>query len=390
MSPVVSAVIVAAGNSSRMKSTCKDKLFLDLGSRPVLARTLQNYQNALSIHEIVVVCKAQDREAVAALAQTYNIRKFKTAVVGGSTRAHSVLNGLAAIDQAADFVAIADGARPFTDPKDIDRVSSAAFRQGAAILCTPVKDTIKQTADGMITATPKREDLYAAQTPQTFERATFSKLLTKVIADNIPVTDDASVWEMVSGVVPVIGSYNNIKITTPEDIALAKIIAGAQTSAPVRIGHGYDVHRLVQNRKLILCGQQVPYDMGLLGHSDADVAVHALMDAILGALALGDIGQHFPDTDPAYKNADSMKLLAAVFAILQKQDYQIGNIDLTILAQRPKLSPFLPAMRQNLAAALQTNPSNISIKATTEEGLGFTGKGEGIAAHCVCLLIKTI
>lgn len=390
MNPVVSAVIVAAGNSSRMKSACKDKLFLELGSRPVLARTLQNYQNALSIHEIVVVCKAQDCEAVAELAQTYNIRKFKTAVVGGSTRAQSVLNGLAAIDQAADFVAIADGARPFTDPKDIDRVSSAAFRQGAAILCTPVKDTIKQTADGMITATPKREDLYAAQTPQTFERATFSRLLAKVIADNIPVTDDASVWETVAGVVPVIGSYNNIKITTPEDIALAKIIAGAQISAPVRIGHGYDVHRLVQNRKLILCGQQVPYDMGLLGHSDADVAVHALMDAILGALALGDIGQHFPDTDPAYKNADSMKLLAAVFSILQKQDYKIGNIDLTILAQRPKLSPFLPAMRQNLAAALQTDPNNISIKATTEEGLGFTGKGEGIAAHCVCLLTKTI
>ena len=157
---------------------------------------------------------------------------------------------------------------------------------------------------------------------------------------------------------------------------------------PLRIGHGYDVHRLVEGRKLILCGIEIPCERGLLGHSDADVALHALADAVLGALALGDIGKHFPDTDPAYKGADSAKLLARVVEIMSEKGYCVGNADLTIIAQAPKLAPFIPQMKSRIAEILQCPPDAVNVKATTEEKLGFTGRGEGISTHAVTLLFK--
>lgn len=156
----------------------------------------------------------------------------------------------------------------------------------------------------------------------------------------------------------------------------------------IRVGHGYDVHQLTENRRLIIGGEEIPYEKGLLGHSDADVLVHAVMDALLGAAALGDIGTHFPDNDPAYSGADSIKLLVQVCALLRDKGYAISNIDATVIAQQPKLKPYIPSMRQNIAAAMQLDPDCVSIKATTEEKLGFTGRQEGIAAHCVCLLVK--
>ena len=157
----------------------------------------------------------------------------------------------------------------------------------------------------------------------------------------------------------------------------------------MRIGHGYDVHRLVEDRDLILGGVKIPYEKGLLGHSDADVLTHAIMDALLGAAALGDIGKHFPDTDPAYKGADSLKLLEHVIQLLAQKGWAIENIDATIIAQRPKLSPYIPFMKENLMKSMQTDADSINIKATTEEHLGFTGRGEGISAHAVCLLKQT-
>ena len=156
----------------------------------------------------------------------------------------------------------------------------------------------------------------------------------------------------------------------------------------MRIGHGYDVHRLVEGRKCIIGGVEIPYKKGLLGHSDADVLTHAVMDAILGALALGDIGKHFPDSDPAYKGADSLKLCSAVAEIIKNKGYKIGNIDATVIAQAPKLAPYIDKMRDNIARVLDTDVENVSVKATTEEKLGFTGEGLGISAHAVCLLFK--
>ncbi len=160
-------------------------------------------------------------------------------------------------------------------------------------------------------------------------------------------------------------------------------------SAPIRIGHGYDVHRLTENRKLILGGMEIPYEKGLLGHSDADVLLHAISDALLGALALGDIGKHFPDTDERYKGADSLVLLGHVHKLIKEHGYTVGNVDATILCQKPKLAPYIVGMRENIAKVLDTDTENVSVKATTEEKLGFTGSGEGIAAHCVALVVKS-
>ena len=156
----------------------------------------------------------------------------------------------------------------------------------------------------------------------------------------------------------------------------------------MRVGHGYDVHRLVEDRKLVLGGVEVPYEKGLLGHSDADVLIHAVMDALLGAAGLGDIGKHFPDSDPAYKGADSLKLLDHVIALVSDLGWKVGNVDATIIAQRPKLANYIPQMRNNLAAHMDVTPEQVNVKATTEEKLGFTGSGEGMAAHAVCLIVK--
>ena len=225
----------------------------------------------------------------------------------------------------------------------------------------------------------------AIQTPQCFDRDTYLRVTEQLDPQKARlVTDDASLFEL-SGL-PVRltqGDYANYKITTREDLPDAPM----QGETKMRIGHGYDVHRLVEDRPLILGGVNVPFEKGLLGHSDADVLTHAVMDAVLGAAALGDIGQHFPDNDPAYAGADSLALARAVAALVEKAGWKVGNIDATILCQRPKLAPHIPAMRQNLAAAFGLPVDAVSVKATTEEHLGFTGEGLGIAAHAVALIL---
>ena len=244
-----------------------------------------------------------------------------------------------------------------------------------------MKDTVKVAADGFVVETPAREKLYAVQTPQCFRTALYRQVLAQVCCD--AVTDDCSAFELAGLPVRLTqGDYANYKITTREDLPAPEKNGGNG----MRIGHGYDVHRLVEGRALVLGGVTVPYEKGLLGHSDADVLTHAVMDALLGAAALGDIGKLFPDTDPAYKGADSIALLQEVGRVLARAGWAAGNIDATLLCQAPKLAPHIPAMRENLAAALGIPAEDVSVKATTEEKLGFTGSGEGIAAHSVCLL----
>ena len=293
------------------------------------------------------------------------------------TRADSVRNGLQAAE--GELVAIHDAARPFVSQSVITAALEAAARTGAAAPAVPVKDTIKIVGEGnQVAATPDRSTLYAVQTPQGFSRQKYLQALASVTGEKArQVTDDCSLFELAG--MPVVlteGSYGNYKITTREDL---------QKEKTMRIGHGYDVHRLVEGRKLILGGVEIPYEKGLLGHSDADVLLHAVMDAVLGAAALGDIGKHFPDTDPAYKGADSLALTRAV-ALIRQHGYTVGNIDATILCQAPKLAPHIAAMRQNIAAAFEVPVEAISVKTTTEEHLGFTGEGLGIAAHAVALL----
>ena len=292
-------------------------------------------------------------------------------------------------------MAVHDAARPFVSQAVITAALEAAAACGAAAPAVPVKDTVKRAVRGdgktvpehcMVTDTPDRSTLYAVQTPQCFDRAAYLAALDELDAEKARlVTDDCSLFELTGRPVQLTqGDYANLKITTREDLPRAEQKEGND----MRIGHGYDVHRLVEDRKLILGGVEVPFEKGLLGHSDADVLAHAVMDAVLGAAALGDIGKHFPDTDPAYAGADSLQLAQHVARIMREHGWKIVNIDSTLLCQKPKLAPYIPAMRENLAAAFGMPVDAVSVKATTEEHLGFTGEGLGIAAHAVALIEK--
>lgn len=371
--PTVTAIIVAAGASRRMGF---DKLSYRLpDGRTVLETSCALFAAHPAVDELVLVAGGNrpQCEAIAAACP-----KPCTVVQGGATRADSVHNGLAAAK--GQLVAIHDAARPFASEEVITQVLQAAAKTGAAAPAVPVKDTIKVAdKDGKVVTTPDRATLYAVQTPQCFDRALYLQALEAVSGEKASlVTDDCSLFELAGlPVTLTAGDYANLKITTKEDL---------QKENTMRIGHGYDVHRLVEDRKLILGGVEVPYEKGLLGHSDADVLLHAVMDAVLGAAALGDIGQHFPDTDPAYKGADSLALTREVAKIIAAHGYKVGNIDATILCQRPKLAPHIPAMRKNIADAFGLPLDAVSVKATTEEHLGFTGEGLGIAAHAVALI----
>ena len=371
--PSVTAIIVAAGASRRMGF---DKLSYRLpDGRTVLETSCALFAAHPAVDELVLVAGGNrpQCEAIAAACP-----KPCTVVQGGATRADSVRSGLAAAK--GQLVAIHDAARPFASAEIITAALQAAAESGAAAPAVPVKDTIKVAdQDGKVVATPDRATLYAVQTPQCFDRALYLQALEAVSGEKASlVTDDCSLFELAGlPVTLTAGDYANLKITTKEDL---------QKEKTMRIGHGYDVHRLVEDRKLILGGVEVPYEKGLLGHSDADVLLHAVMDAVLGAAALGDIGQHFPDTDPAYKGADSLALTREVAKIIAAHGYKVGNIDATILCQRPKLAPHIPAMRQNIADAFGLPLDAVSVKATTEEYLGFTGEGLGIAAHAVALI----
>ena len=371
--PSVTAIIVAAGASRRMGF---DKLSYRLpDGRTVLETSCALFAAHPAVDELVLVAGGNrpQCEAIAAACP-----KPCTVVQGGATRADSVRSGLAAAK--GQLVAIHDAARPFAGAEIITAALQAAAESGAAAPAVPVKDTIKVAdKDGKVVATPDRATLYAVQTPQCFDRALYLQALEAVSGEKASlVTDDCSLFELAGlPVTLTAGDYANLKITTKEDL---------QKEKTMRIGHGYDVHRLVEDRKLILGGVEVSYEKGLLGHSDADVLLHAVMDAVLGAAALGDIGQHFPDTDPAYKGADSLALTREVAKIIAAHGYKVGNIDATILCQRPKLAPHIPAMRRNIADAFGLPLDAVSVKATTEEHLGFTGEGLGIAAHAVALI----
>lgn len=371
--PQVTAIIVAAGASRRMGF---DKLSYRLpDGQTVLEKSCAALAAHPAVAQLVLVAGA-NRETCERIAQ--RCPKPCVVVAGGETRADSVRHGLEVA--SGELVAIHDAARPFVSQAVITAALQAAAQTGAAAPAVPVKDTIKVAdADGRVQNTPDRATLYAVQTPQCFSRKLYLEALERVTGEKAHlVTDDCSLFELADFPVTLTqGDYENYKITTKEDL---------QKEKTMRIGHGYDVHRLVEGRKLILGGVDIPYEKGLLGHSDADVLLHAIMDAVLGAAALGDIGKHFPDTDPAYKGADSLALTRAVAKLIAEHGYTVGNIDATILCQAPKLAPHITTMRQNIADAFGVPLDAVSVKATTEEHLGFTGEGLGIAAHAVALL----
>ena len=380
------AVLLAAGNSTRMGGS-RSKVLEELGGRPALCRSLEVLDRCPLIGEICLVCREQDRADMLLL--TSGLATSVRVVPGGAQRQDSVEQGVEALTGPWEYVAIHDGARPLVTEEVLAAVCRDAMAHGAATAAVPSKDTCKLADEaGFVAATPARDRLWAVQTPQAFSLALYREALGKARAAGQSYTDDCQLIEAAGGSVKLtMGDYRNIKLTTPEDLlAVRAYLGGEGGKKTVRIGYGYDVHRLVEGRKLILAGVEVPFEKGLLGHSDADVIAHAVADALLGAAALGDIGHLFPDTDPRYAGADSLKLLGEVCRLLREKGFSIGNIDATLLAQRPKIAPHIVQMRENLAAACGIAVDQVSVKATTEERLGFTGREEGMAASAVCLL----
>ena len=380
----ITAVIVAAGSSTRMGGD-RSKLLMEVGGRTVIRRTLEVFEKTGCISNIVLVTRKQDIPAMKAEAE--GITKLIDIVPGGSDRQASVMNGVKAAGDCG-YIAIHDGARPLVTPEEIELVCADGIKYGAATLSAVPKDTVKiADGDSFVASTPDRSSLRLIYTPQVFERKAYLECIEKATAS---FTDDCQLFESLGKKVCLTpGKYTNIKITTPEDIPSAEAILGTDKKEnSMRIGHGYDVHKLVEGRKLIMGGVDIPHETGLLGHSDADVLCHAVSDALLGAAAMGDIGHLFPDNDPAYKGADSVILLTKVVQALRAEGYRPVNIDATIIAQRPKMMPHIMKMRENISKACGLEVNDVSVKATTEEKLGFTGREEGISAHAVALICK--
>jgi len=381
--------IIAAGGAGLRMGTSTPKQFSELLGVPILIHTIRAFRKVPAIGAIVVVAPAQHRERTCALLAQYQLDNHCTVVIGGKLRQDSVRIGLAQVAGDSPLVAVHDGARPLITPDDIQRCLDAAAHKGGAIMAVPVKDTLKAvSADTAIRHTVEREGLWQAQTPQAVRTSLLKEAFAKADQDGFIGTDEASLLEHGGWPVVVVqGSETNLKITRPDDLLMAEAILMKQQPSPqLRIGHGFDAHRLVAGRPLILGGMEIPHALGLLGHSDADVLTHALCDAILGAIGAGDIGRHFPDSDSRYKGISSIKLLAHVIGLAAKKHFRLVNADITVVAQRPKLAPHFPKMQTILAEACRVEPDAINLKASTTEQMGYTGREEGISAHAVVLM----
>ena len=379
-------VLLAAGKGSR-SGLDVNKVFFRWQGRSVLSRCLDALAASGAYEGVVLVLSEADipvyRELIASEGENPLVKQI---VIGGATRRDSGFNGLKAVPEDVEIVSVHDAARPFVSPEVIRATIEDARAYGSGVISTPVVDTIKQVdpETGLVT-TPDRATLRAVQTPQSFNYKQLMEANMRAQEENFAVTDDAMLYEHMYGSVHLSsapGAEKNIKLTNPQDFEKL----GGNSQPAMRVGSGYDAHRLAEGRKLILCGVEVPHTRGLDGHSDADVAVHALMDALLGALAAGDIGKHFPDSDMRYKGISSMLLLEHVMGIVRQRGYAVMNADVTIVAQKPKLAAYIPQMRENIAAAMGVELDCANVKATTTERMGFEGEETGISSQVVVLL----
>lgn len=374
------ALVVAAGASTRFGGG-GNKVFVPVAGAPALARLLQTFAALPAIAGGVVVARPGDEARCAQLLPGPGW----SVATGAGRRQDSVAQGLQGLPEGTEFVVVHDGARPLVRPALVQRVLEAAALYGAATSGLPVTDTLKVVADGRITRTVDRDGLWAVQTPQAFRRPLLEEAHRRARTAGTVATDDAALVEAIGAEVRVVlGDRDNIKLTLAEDVALATRLAGAGGS--YRVGHGYDVHRLVPGRPLIIGGVRLDYHLGLDGHSDADVLLHAVADALLGAAALGDIGQHYPAGDERWRGADSLLLLSGVTALLSEHGFRPVNIDATVVLEAPKLGPHYGRMCRNIAEAAGLDYGAVSVKATTAEGLGPIGAGEGAAAYAVALV----
>jgi 2-C-methyl-D-erythritol 4-phosphate cytidylyltransferase/2-C-methyl-D-erythritol 2,4-cyclodiphosphate synthase len=384
------AIVVAAGRGRRLGGP-GNKVFLPIAGRPLLWWTLRAFQRCDPVGEIVLVVGENDVAAASQLVEAAAFDKVRGICPGGAERGDSVRAGLARVSETAGVVAIHDGARPLVTQALIAACVAAADRLGAVIPAVPVVDTLKRVGpDETIAATVDRAELRAAQTPQTFRRSLLVEAYARAQADGFAGTDDAGLVERLGHPVHLVpGEPDNLKVTLPEDLERAEALLERRYPAvETRVGMGYDVHRLVTGRPLLLGGVRVPHSHGLEGHSDADVLLHAICDALLGAAGLGDIGLHFPNSDPRYAGIDSRRLLSAVTQLLAERGFEARQIDATLLAEAPRIRPHVPAMQAAIAEAAGCAPDRVSIKATTSEGLGFVGRQEGMAAWAVATIVQ--
>lgn len=379
------AIIPAAGIGKRMGSA-QPKQFLTLQGLPIILHTVGRFVEADCIDQIVVVLPEEWLEQTRLLLSNhFGAAGQRISVTrGGILRQDSVFAGLQQVEDDIDIVLVHDGARPLVTPDLISAVYSSIRKYGAAIAAVPVKDTLKrQRADGIIDHTVDRDGLWQAQTPQGARKELLEQAFSE--CGDREFTDEAALLEQAGFDVHLAeGQEQNFKITRPEDLGLAKKIM--QQDHSLRIGHGYDAHRFVTGRPLVLGGVTIDHDQGLGGHSDADVLTHALCDAILGALGKGDLGHHFPDSDQRFKDIYSINLLREVVQLAADSGLGLVNGDITLICQAPKLAPHIADMKVKLAETCRVNPPQLNIKATTTEKMGFTGRREGIGCHAVVLL----
>jgi 2-C-methyl-D-erythritol 4-phosphate cytidylyltransferase/2-C-methyl-D-erythritol 2,4-cyclodiphosphate synthase len=390
----VSAILAAAGRGTRL-GAATPKQMLTLGDRTILQHSFALVDNHDQIDEIVVVLPPD--LAWAPPPYLISSRKPVRVVDGGDRRQDSVANAFAQVSKNATVIVIHDAARPFATADLFSRVIEAAAKGGAAIAAVPASDTVKEAtaAPGVriVARTMPRDSIYLAQTPQAFSRRVLEQAI-KLGRENLSTaTDEASLAEQAGHSVRLVdGESTNLKITTEHDLAVSRALLATKDlvlgmSTP-RVGTGYDLHRLEAGKPLIIGGVQIPHDAGLAGHSDADVLCHAVTDAILGAAGTGDIGQHFPDSDPKWKGANSIELLKAAVAIVRDAGYAVSNVDAVVIAERPKLAPHIPAMRANLAQALGIETSLVSVKGKTNEKVDALGRNEAIAVHAIALVTR--
>lgn len=375
----IAAVIVAAGRGTRAGDG-PPKQWRPLAGKIVADWTIRAFAINPLIDEIVLVMHPDDIESAADLVAADGL----TIVAGGATRDQSVLNGLEALTgRGVSHVLIHDVARPCVSQKTIVDVIAALDTAQAAAPAVEVTDALWRGADGHVTGTQDRSGLFRAQTPQGFE---FRPILAAHrdhpggALDDVEVARDAGIPVQI-----VKGHGTNIKITRPQDFARAEEIL--RETMNIRLGNGFDVHAFKDGDHVILCGVKIPHDKALKGHSDADVAMHTVTDAIYGALADGDIGQHFPPSDPQWKGADSAVFLKHAVHLAEKRGFMISNIDVTIICEAPKIGPHATAMKAHMATLMGMKPDQVSVKATTSEKLGFTGRSEGIAAMATAALV---
>lgn len=385
----VCAVILAAGNGKRMDIDT-NKVFIKFEDQSAVVRCLKTFEATGLFSSIVVVCRPEERDIIKRKAARYLKGSTYIFCEGGAERQYSVENALEYVPEETDIIAVHDAARCFVTPKIVKDCVSSAIRFGSGVAGIGATDTIKRTKDGVVTETLLRDELVCVQTPQVFRAEVLRQAYQKAVEDGFLGTDDASLVERLGEKVHIVsGSPDNIKLTTKADIAEGEKIAEEQSKvSDIRIGNGFDMHAFADDRKLVLGGVEIPSEFGLDGHSDADVLVHAIMDALLGAARLGDIGKLFPPDDDRFKDIYSIQLLKEVGDLLRKYGYQIINIDSTVIMQAPKISAYGQQMIKNIAEALVMDETYVNVKATTTEFLGALGRGEGAAAQAVCILQK--